>query len=409
MQTRFFSLGLTLAVLLTACSGGQTTSLPRLTPSGVAPQGTTRKIDLSHVTTSAQTRHAQDASGALADGGFESGNFTAWQQCGNVNASIQSSVVHSGTYAAQSGSASSEPNGDAGVCQSIVVPTGGKLSLYVRETTNETNTKYADQEGDLLDANGYVLTSLFNETNNTNAWQLRTYDLSGYGGQTVYLYFGVHGNGAANYHIAQYVDDLTFGTAGPTPTPAPTSTATATPRPTATPTATAQPTSTPTATPKPTSTPTATPKPTSTPTATPAPTSTPTNAPTPTPAPSGYPTPVPCDDAGFLKVQAAHPSGYTEVAVCGTVTQVLPEKTTSSGLHKYFYVQVSSGVTIEIVTNIGETGEFTVNVGDYANVHGRYYYDNSSSQGIDWTHHNNAGASWPYPGYVQFNNGPLIS
>ena len=88
---------------------------------------------------------------------------------------------------------------------------------------------------------------------------------------------------------------------------------------------------------------------------------------------------------------------------------MLPEKTTSSGLHKYFYVQVAPGDTIEIVCNIDVMGEFTVNVGDYASVHGRYYYDNATSQGIDWTHHNTAGASWPYPGYVQINSGPLYS
>lgn len=129
----------------------------------------------------------------------------------------------------------------------------------------------------------------------------------------------------------------------------------------------------------------------------------------PVPAPSGFATPVACDNAGFLALQAEHPSGYREVTVCGNVAQVLPEKTTASGKHKYFFVTLdAAGDTIEIVTNVDVTGEFDVRVGGLANIHGRYYRDAIGSQGIDWTHHNNAGAAWPYPGYVQLDGGPLI-
>ncbi len=128
-----------------------------------------------------------------------------------------------------------------------------------------------------------------------------------------------------------------------------------------------------------------------------------------TPVPDGYATPVACDDAAFLRLEATQPRGYTEVTVCGTVTAVLPEKTTRSGLHRYFYVRAGAADDpIEIVTNIDETGEFTVNPGDTATVHGRYYDDSNATRGIDWTHHNDPNASWPYPGYVQIDNGPLI-
>ena len=128
-----------------------------------------------------------------------------------------------------------------------------------------------------------------------------------------------------------------------------------------------------------------------------------------TAAPDGYATPVACDDAAFVRLEATQPRGYTEVTVCGPVTAVLPEKTTRSGVHRYFYIR--AGTTddpIEILTNIEETGEFTVNPGDTATVHGRYYDDSDASRGIDWTHHNDPNASWPYPGYVQIDNGPLI-
>jgi hypothetical protein len=128
-----------------------------------------------------------------------------------------------------------------------------------------------------------------------------------------------------------------------------------------------------------------------------------------TAAPAGYATPAACDDAAFARLEATQPRGYTEVTVCGTVTAVLPEKRTRSGLHRYFYVRTgASDDPVEVVTNVDETGEFTVNRGDTATVHGRYYDDNDTSRGIDWTHHNDPNASWPYPGYVQFDNGPLI-
>lgn len=129
----------------------------------------------------------------------------------------------------------------------------------------------------------------------------------------------------------------------------------------------------------------------------------------PTIATSGLATPAACDDAALVRLEATHPSGYTEVTVCGSVTRVLPERTTRSGRHKYFYVRIDpAGDSIRIVTNIDETGDFAVSVGDTATVRGRYYYDNDASQGIDWTHHNDARASWPYPGYVSINGGPPV-
>ena len=71
------------------------------------------------------------------------------------------------------------------------------------------------------------------------------------------------------------------------------------------------------------------------------------------------------------------------------MTQVLPAKTTSSGRHGYYYVQMPNGYNIEIVSNLdvmGITNWPIVSVGQYSYVQGRMYYDNASSQGIDWTH-----------------------
>jgi len=123
-----------------------------------------------------------------------------------------------------------------------------------------------------------------------------------------------------------------------------------------------------------------------------------------------------CDNAGFLSYQsqfAAHAITADQfVDLCGVVTSVLPEKHTTSGNHGYFYVQMPGGYDIEIICNLDAMGQNGtskppgtwpwVGVGDYAYVQGRYYYDNASSQGVDWTEHDQSG-SWPHYGYVVIN------
>jgi PLD-like domain len=189
-----------------------------------------------------------DSTGVLQDGGFESGGFTYWQQCGTVNAQIESSVVHSGSYAEFSGTlAKPEIDGNAGVCQEVTVPAGGQLTFWVNEGTTETSTEYSYQEVALLKSDSRTSTAiaqLDKEVTTTSGWVERTYNLSAYAGQTVWLYFGVHANGYSSDYIYQYIDDVSISGTTPTPSPTPTPTATPTPKPTATPTATPKPTAT---------------------------------------------------------------------------------------------------------------------------------------------------------------------
>ena len=191
-----------------------------------------------------------DATNVISDPGFESGGFAYWPQCGNVSAHITTAKPHTGAYSEWGGSTTSEPNGDAGVCQRVTIPTSGTLSFYVWQSTNETSTAFSYQEADLLDANGFVIDNLYTTVGNAQTWTLKSYNLSSYAGQTVYLYFGVHGDGTVGYHNLQYVDDVSL-TSGATPTPTPTPQPTATPVPTPTPTGAPTPTPVPTATPTP--------------------------------------------------------------------------------------------------------------------------------------------------------------
>ena len=182
-----------------------------------------------------------DASNVVLDPGFESGGYASWRQCGDVNATVQSAVRHSGTYAERSGSSAGEPNGDAGLCQGITVPPSGTLRFYADDVSNEANTDYAYAWAALADANGVVLKTLYQTVANTHGFVPLSFDISSYAGKKVYLFFGVHGDGYAGASTQQYVDDVNVTGPSPTPKPSATPTATPSPKPTATPTPTAAP------------------------------------------------------------------------------------------------------------------------------------------------------------------------
>ena len=220
----------------------------------------------------------------IADPGFESGGYRFWQQCGNVNARVTSRRAHTGTYSELAGTTSGgEVNGDAGLCQQVTVPANGVLSFWVYQGSNEPNNVYAWQWALFMDAGGNVIDSLYQTVNNTGGWKQLSFNVASLAGQTLYLYFGVHGDGYYAYHTYQYVDDVSLTGGAPTPTPVPTATPTAAP--TATPTPKPSATPTPGGTPTPTAAPTATPVATATPTA--VPTATPTPKPTATPTGGG--------------------------------------------------------------------------------------------------------------------------
>jgi cell division septation protein DedD len=278
--------GAVIAITFSGCGGDAGRSVPTqpqrdpeayVAPNFTALRGpqTARRIHVPK-TAAGQVRRAS-ATNVLQDPGFESAGFTYWAQCGNVNAAISTTHAHSGSYAARAGSAGStsgEINGDAGVCQQVAIPASGTLTFWEYGFSNESSTTYSYQEAALLDSSGATVAELYQAVDETNGWVQRTVNLSAYAGQTLWLYFGVHGDGYSGAYTILYVDDVVLSGAGATPSPTPTPAGTPTPKPTATPTPGGTPT------PKPTATPTAKP------TATPAPTPTPTGGYTPIPAPN---------------------------------------------------------------------------------------------------------------------------
>ncbi len=208
-----------------------------------------------------------DSTGALVNGSFETGSFNP----GWINESTRSSYAtvttaqkEQGSYSAFTGSlAPPEVNGWGAVAQLVTVPANGVLSFWVYQGSNEGQmgygTKYAWQTGYLLNQRGTILDTFYKTVNNTNGWVNYQVNLSAWAGQKDYIYFGVYGDGYSGTYVYQYVDNVAWVGASPSPSPTPTAKPTATPtaQPTATPTA--QPTATPTAQPTPTPTPTSTP------------------------------------------------------------------------------------------------------------------------------------------------------
>jgi len=366
LHKRVFAAGVLVALALAACSGSGST--------GVTPNAANSAQELakSVVRVAATTAPAN----AIANPGFETGSLSPWTSCGSVNdVTVTTAQAHAGSYSALIGTtAKPEIDGTAAVCQTVTVPTGGTLTFWVYEGTTDS-IEYVDQEADVLSTSGTKLAQLYSEADTTNGWEEKSFSLSSYAGETVQLYFGVKGNGYSKDYVYEYLDDVSL-----------TGTATASPSPTAS--ASSSPTSSPTA----------------------SPTASPTSAPTATPTPAYA-----CNNSGFVTDQSEFESGEISadqlVDVCGQVTQVLAAKKTSSGDHGYFYVSIpgsASPGTIEIVSNLDAMGEDPnpppttwpwVAVGDYVYVQGRYYYDSSSSQGIDWTE-DDTDSNWEHTGYV---------
>ncbi len=363
MHKRVFAAGVLVALAVSACGGSGTTSI---TPDAAnAAQDVTKSVAHAAATTA--------PTNAVSNPGFETGSLSPWTSCGSASSvAVTTAQAHSGTYSVLLGStATPEVNGTAGVCQTVTVPASGTLTFWVYEGTTDT-ISYVDQEADVESTSGTVLTQLYKEAGTTNGWEEKSFSLSSYAGQTVQLYFGVKGNGYSKDYVYEYLDDVSL-----------TGTATASPSPTAS--ASSSPTTSPTASP--------------------------TTAPTATPTPAYA-----CNNAGFITDQNEFAAGSISadqlVDVCGQVTQVLAKKTTSSGTHGYFYVSIAGSAspgTIEIVSNLTAMAEAStddppstwpwVAVGDYVYVQGRYYYDSSSSQGIDWTE-DDTDSNWEHTGYV---------
>jgi hypothetical protein len=158
----------------------------------------------------------------LANPGFETGGIDrGWYQCGDVSAYATREHPYAGSYDEYSGtkSGSGEPLGNSGVCQRVTIPPGALLTARLFQLSNEPDTSFAYQEGDLLDDRGAVVVNLYKTVNDRPEWVVGRWNLDAYGGRTLWLYFGVHGDGDPRLSTQQFLDEVTLTPRQPAASP----------------------------------------------------------------------------------------------------------------------------------------------------------------------------------------------
>ncbi|GGV04480.1 hypothetical protein GCM10010260_46940 [Streptomyces filipinensis] len=145
----------------------------------------------------------------LGNSGFESGNGT-WSATSGVITNSSGESAHSGSYYAWldgNGTATTDT-----LSQSVTIPSAcssAKLSfsLHVDTAETTTSTAYDTLKVQVLNSSGTVLGTLatYSNLNAASGYTQRSFDLSGYAGQTVTLKFT--GTEGSKYQTSFVVDD----------------------------------------------------------------------------------------------------------------------------------------------------------------------------------------------------------
>jgi hypothetical protein len=150
----------------------------------------------------------------VANAGFESG-LTGWQTGGTPPATASAVRAHAGTGSALVGQLSgAEATGDGTLSQVITVPAGApSLSFWYWPITTDglctTACQWDWEEAQIRTTAGATLATVFKGNSNAQAWTNVTFSLAPYAGQTVVLWFSVHGDGAVPPDdTAMFVDDV---------------------------------------------------------------------------------------------------------------------------------------------------------------------------------------------------------
>jgi hypothetical protein len=156
----------------------------------------------------------------IQNGGFETGGFTGWTTGsggaqGPVAPKVTTANANSGSYSALLGQTDApEVNGNSHIYQEIIIPITANqvtLSFFYWPATNDTG-QLAYQLVQIQSNLGVPLATVLQVASNDNSWKRVTYDLTSFKGQSIRVYFAVHGNrlqNPASDYIYMYLDDVT--------------------------------------------------------------------------------------------------------------------------------------------------------------------------------------------------------
>jgi uncharacterized repeat protein (TIGR01451 family) len=236
---------------LSATVSGDTVTDMRFGGNGVdwgdwEPYTVTKAFTLTHDISGLKTVYAQfrgsiggisgpvyDRIYLLLNGDFETGEFSPWQNGGELNQFINSTQPHTGNYSALLGDPSYPengiPEGSAWVDQEIVVPStaAATLGFWYRIFTYDVmwSAKYKSYydylDVELRDSGGNTVRILRDgftgewqpDTLRDLGWRHHSFDLSAYKGQTVRIRFANFNTGGVTndprFNTYTYLDDIT--------------------------------------------------------------------------------------------------------------------------------------------------------------------------------------------------------
>ena len=147
----------------------------------------------------------------LQNGGFETGNLTNWNAGGAYLPFVTSAAHYAGKYSAQLGSSTApEQNGDSWISQTVTIPSGvvsTSLNFYYWAACTDVVSN-AWQEVQIRNTSGVMLAQVMKVCSNTQTWTHVYFNLIGYKGQTIQVYFNAHGIGDSNLTY-MYLDQVT--------------------------------------------------------------------------------------------------------------------------------------------------------------------------------------------------------